>query len=244
MVRVTVPIPGRPYDVCVGSGTIASIGIPAPRPARSGDGLRRGRPDGGRPVVRAARVLVRRGGAGDGPADRARGRSGQDVAGVRDPAASARHPGGASGRCGGRAGWGSGGRSRRFRRVHVHARRAVHPGADDAAGPGRRGDRRQGGRQPAGRQEPGGDVLAAAAGGRRRRHAARVARPRVPLGARRGREVRRSRWTSSSWTCWSGTPARSSNETHPPSRRWWPAVSRRRHGRSPRTSATTGRACS
>ena len=25
MVRVTVPIPGRPYDVCVGSGTIASI---------------------------------------------------------------------------------------------------------------------------------------------------------------------------------------------------------------------------
>ena len=26
MVRVTVPIPGRPYDICVGSGTIASIG--------------------------------------------------------------------------------------------------------------------------------------------------------------------------------------------------------------------------
>ena len=26
MVRVTVPIPGRSYDVCVGSGTIGSIG--------------------------------------------------------------------------------------------------------------------------------------------------------------------------------------------------------------------------
>ena len=32
MVRVTVPIPGRSYDVCVGSGSISQIGADAPDP--------------------------------------------------------------------------------------------------------------------------------------------------------------------------------------------------------------------
>ena len=146
--------------------------------------------DGLRRVVRVARVVAGCGGAGDGPAHRARRRGGEDAAGVRDAAASARHAGGAPRRPRGRARRGSGRRSRRVRGLDVHARRAVHPGADHAAGAGRRGDRRQDRRQPARGQEPGGDVLAAAAGGRRCRHAAHPVGARLPLGTGGGGEVR------------------------------------------------------
>ena len=52
------------------------------------------------------------------------------------------------------------------------------------------GDRREDGREPARGQEPGRHVLPAARGPGRRRHAGDAARPRLPLGPRRGGEVR------------------------------------------------------
>ncbi len=135
MVRVTVPIPGRPTTWCVGSGhDRSSRRRYLPELPGAIDGVRGGRPRGRRPrgSSRWPPSLAARG-AGDGPAHRAR---------------RARRP--RRCRCTRRCcissprrrrtattsvialGRGSGGRSRRLRRVDVHARRAVHPGADHA----------------------------------------------------------------------------------------------------------------
>ena len=79
----------------------------------------------------------------------------------------------------------------RLRGRHLHARHPPGPRADDAAGAGRRRDRRQGGRQPARGQEPRRRLLPAVGRRDRSRRARDAAPPRVPGRALRGHQVRR-----------------------------------------------------
>ena len=89
-------------------------------------------------------------------------------------------------------------RHRGLRGVGVLPRHRRRAGADDAARDGRRGDRRQDRRQPARGQEPRRCVPPTARGARRPGRARDAARSRVPLRARRSRQVRAARRRPSS----------------------------------------------
>ena len=99
MVRVTVPIPGRSYDVVRRRGHRSRrSGALLPGAAGRVDRVRRRRPDGLRPMVRAARGVAGDARARAGAAHGSRRRGRQDPPGLRDAAAPARDPGGPPGR--------------------------------------------------------------------------------------------------------------------------------------------------
>ena len=164
LVRVTVPVPGRPYDVTIGAGVIAGLRQPPARPARRRDTAfvvadravadAWFAPLGDR--ARGPRAACR------APASCPPGEEAKTLQVYETPAASAgdarRRTVTTSSSRSGAARRGP----RRVRGVHLHARAAVHPGPDDADRAGGRGDRRQDRGEPAGGQEPRGDLRAAA----------------------------------------------------------------------------------
>ena len=190
MVRVSVPIPGHPYDVTVGSGVLAAAGAhlpPLPKAERAfvvadataaeryHDPLAAGLAAAGlEPVLltvpsgEEAKTLQVYGTLLHQLASQEAHRDDLVVA----------------------LGGGSTGDLAGFVASTYMRGRALRPGAHDAHRAGRRVDRREDRREPSRGEEPRGDLLAAASGARRRGHPGVADGQRLPLGTRRGREVR------------------------------------------------------
>ena len=191
MVRVTVPIPGRPYDVVIGAGVLA-------QPARSSRSSRRpsarswwptapvvdhgfGALAGGLTEAGLDPVLLAVPSGEEAKSLQVYGTLLHQLAtqeAHRDDLVVAL----GGGAIGDLAGFVASTYMRGVPFVQVPT---------TLTGAGRRGDRRQDRGEPARGQEPRGRLLPAAGGARRRGAARDARRPRLPLRARRGREVRR-----------------------------------------------------
>ena len=169
MVRVTVPIPGRAYDVVVGQGVIDEAASLLPEfPKAESAFVVADRDVADRWFDRLAAGLADRGWSCTMltvPAGEEAKTLDVYVSLLHQLATQEAHRDDLVVALGGGVGRRPGG----VRRLDLHAGHALRAGADDAPGAGRRRDRREDGREPARRQEPGGDVRAAARRARRRR---------------------------------------------------------------------------
>ena len=190
MVRVTVPVPGRPYDVTIGAGLLRDLGEHLPDlPGATTAFVISDRTVADLHHATVARAIEDRGLASvlllvpEG--EEAKSLQAYESL-LRQLAGREAHRDDTVARPGRRRGGGP----RRVRGLHVHARRALHPGADDADGTGRRRDRGQDGGEPPGGEEPRRDVHATGRGPLGRRGPRDARRTRLPVGAGRGGEVR------------------------------------------------------
>ena len=189
MVRVTVPVPGRSYEVTIGRGVLATPATICPScPAATTAFVVSDRNVADRyqePLVAAlgsrglasVLLLVPAG-------EEAKTLQGYESL-LRQLAGREAHRDDVVIALGGER-W----RPRRVRGRHVHAGTGVRPGPHHPPRAGRRRDRRQDRGEPAGGQEPRGGVRPAAGRARGRRHAGHAGGPGLPLGPVGGGEGR------------------------------------------------------
>ena len=243
MVRVTVPIPDRAYDVVIGSGVVDDAAVHLPELPQAHAGLRGGRPRGRRAVVRAA------GGPRSSQASTAccsrfrpaRTRRRSQVYGtlLHQLATQEAHRDDVVVALGAVVGDLAGFVASTYMRgvPFVQVPTTLTAQVDAAIG-GKTAVNLPEGKNLVGHVRP------APGGARRRRAAGLAGRARLPVGARRGGEVRARRSTRSCSAGLESDPARCSSAIPRRSSPWSRGAWRRRRARSPSTSATPAPGCS